>query len=146
MYKWPDSPYGCNRGSDLYQCGNPTLDIRRYIYSEWLRRGNLFNRNIIKAEFECIRDRILNLCLRQNNINSVFVAFKASVLEKSHLLSFSRSGDRLDWIRCKSEPAEVMWCVSSAYFPSTLNDREANRQYKLEIKEGQGSFPVAHHT
>ena len=38
-----------------------------------------------------------------------------------------------------------MW-VSSAYILGMLNERQLSKsEYKLEIKEGQGLFPVAHH-
>ena len=39
-------------------------------------------------ESSSVSDRVLNLCLEPININSVFVAFKASLLDTSHLLSF----------------------------------------------------------
>ena len=46
---------------------------------------------ILSMESSSVSDRVLNLCLELVNINSVFVAFKVSLLDTSHLLSFSRS-------------------------------------------------------
>ena len=45
----------------------------------------------LSMESSSVSDRILNLCLEPININSAFVALKVSLLDKSHLLSFSRS-------------------------------------------------------
>ena len=42
-------------------------------------------------EILSVSDRVLNLCLEPININSVFVAFKVSLLDTSNFLSFSRS-------------------------------------------------------
>ena len=42
-------------------------------------------------ESSSVSERVLNFCLEPININSVFVAFKISLLDRSHLLSFSRS-------------------------------------------------------
>ena len=44
----------------------------------------------LSMESLSVSDRVLDLCLAQININSVFVAFKVSLLDTSHLLSFSR--------------------------------------------------------
>ena len=54
-----------------------------------------------------VSDRVLNLCLEPINVNSVFVALKVSLLDRSHLLSFSRSWDVMS--------------VSSAYILGMLN-------------------------
>ena len=43
----------------------------------------------LSRESSSVSDRILNLCLKPININSVFVAFKVRLLDKSYLLSFS---------------------------------------------------------
>lgn len=45
----------------------------------------------LSLESSSVSDRVLNLWLELININSVFVAFKVSLLHTSHLLSFSRS-------------------------------------------------------
>jgi len=45
----------------------------------------------LSMESLSVSDRVLNLCLKPISINSVFVAFKVSLLDTSHLLSFSRS-------------------------------------------------------
>ena len=45
----------------------------------------------LSMESSSVSERMLNLCLEPININSVFLAFKVSLLDKSHLLSFSRS-------------------------------------------------------
>ena len=49
----------------------------------------------LSMESSSASDRVLNLRLEPINMNSVFVAFKVSLLDISQLLSFSRSGDRL---------------------------------------------------
>ena len=45
----------------------------------------------LSMESSSVSDRVLNLCLEPVNINSAFVAFTVSLLDTSHLLSFSRS-------------------------------------------------------
>jgi len=42
----------------------------------------------LSMESLSLSDRVLNLCLELTNINSVFIAFKVSLLDISHLLSF----------------------------------------------------------
>ena len=54
----------------------------------------------LSMERSSVYDRVLNLCLEPININSVFVAFKVSLLDTIHLLSFQGRE-----IKCKSEPA-----------------------------------------
>ena len=50
-----------------------------------------FSIGTLSIESSSVSDRVLNLCLEANNINSVFVAFKVSLLDTSYLHSFSRS-------------------------------------------------------
>ena len=45
----------------------------------------------LSMETSSVSDRVLYLCLEPISINSVFVAFKVSLLDTRHLLSFSRS-------------------------------------------------------
>ena len=43
-----------------------------------------------------VSDSVFNLCLEPINIKSVFEVLKVSLLDTSHLYSFSRSRDGLD--------------------------------------------------
>ena len=45
----------------------------------------------LSMESSSVSVRVLSLWLEPININSVFVAFKVSLLDTNHLLSFSRS-------------------------------------------------------
>ena len=45
----------------------------------------------VQYVYQSVSDGVLNLCLEPININSLFVGFKVSLLDTSHLLSFSRS-------------------------------------------------------
>ena len=63
----------------------------------------------LSMESSSVSDRVLNLFLEPININSGFEGFKVSLLDTSHLPSLSRSWDRLDRIKRKSDPAQIMW-------------------------------------
>ena len=43
-----------------------------------------------------VSDRVFKLCLEPINVKSVFEVLKVSLLDTSHLYSFSRSRDGLD--------------------------------------------------
>ena len=42
----------------------------------------------LSMESSSVSDRVFNLCLEPINLSAVFVAFKVSLLDTSHLLSF----------------------------------------------------------
>ena len=70
-----------------------------------------------------VSDRVLNLCLEPINVNSVFVALKVSLLDRSHLLSFSKSWDVMS--------------VSSAYILGMLNWRQLDKSL-IQIRNNRG--------
>ena len=76
----------------MWECHDKFSSI--YIPSDFTEETCLIG--ILSMKSSSVSDRVLDLCLEPININSVFVAFKISLLDTSHMLSFSRSLDVLD--------------------------------------------------